>query len=70
MCEVLDKGVCRLENSSGKVLKTTVNLSHLKTFTLNPMNTNRYTHVYINRTKSALFIKGNEENCKQNKQER
>eukprot|EP00731_Ephydatia_muelleri_P008405 Em0004g743a len=37
--EVLDKGDCRLENSTGKVLKTTVNVSRLKTFTPNPMNT-------------------------------
>ena len=35
----VDKGVCRLENSTGKVLKTTVNVSRLKTFTPNPMNT-------------------------------
>ena len=39
MYEVLDKGVCRLENSTGKVLKTTVNVSRLITFTPNPINT-------------------------------
>lgn len=36
MYEVLDKGVCRLENLTGKVLKTTVNISRLKTFCSEP----------------------------------
>ena len=65
MYEVLDKGVCRLENSTGKVLKTTVNVSRLKTFTPNPMNTEQvgtyFFNTRINNEKCTVFLKGNEE---------
>ena len=42
-----------MENSTGEVLKTTVNVSRLKMFTPNPMNTEQVGDIM----KNALFYK-------------